>query len=315
MSRTEWSVCWSPMTSSSDSCVYHWVERAQPWLGTLVSLRVEGLPGETAHRAIAAGFEEIAAIHRLMSFHDPGSDVSRLNRGEAGRPIEVHPYTYQVLQQAMEFSAESVGCFDVAVGADLVKWKLLPAIAGAVGTGRVVRQGSWRDMELLPGNQVVFRRPLCVDLGGIAKGFAVDRATQCLLKYGALQTVVNAGGDIRVQGKEAEPISLGVKDSEDRMPVLELFNGSVASSSGHLQRRRHGGGFRGPHVDGVRRTPAPTDRFVCVIAERCMVADALTKIVMILGGKSAPVLRRFGASAFFHDPGQPWSEVPGEQAR
>ena len=300
----------SSLDNCLDSCVDRWVERAQPWLGTLVSLRVEGLPEEAAHRAIAAGFEEIGVIHRLMSFHDPGSDVSRLNRGDAVRPIEVHRYTYEVLQQAVEFSAQSQGCFDVTVGADLVRWKMLPARAGAVGTAR----GSWRDIELLPGNQVVFRRPLCVDLGGIAKGFAVDRATQRMQTHGAFQTVVNAGGDIRVQGERAEPVSLGVASSADRMPVLELSNGSVASSSGHFQRRRHGGRFRGPHVHGVLRTPAPTDRFVCVIAELCMVADALTKIVMILGGASGPVLRRFGASAYVHDPGRPWLEVRGKRA-
>jgi thiamine biosynthesis lipoprotein len=262
------------------------VERAQPWLGTLVSIRVGGLAPCDTHRAIDAAFQEVATVHRLMSFHDPGSDLSRLNRAGAGKPVEVHPYTWEVLRQAIVFSASTEGCFDVTVGAELVEWKLLPRSADAGDAAC----GSWRDIELLHGNRVVFHRPLCVDLGGIAKGFAVDRATDCLRARGALQTVVNAGGDIRVQGKDAEPIRLSAESSMDAMPVLELTDGSVASSSGHLQRRWQDGRLCGPHVDGVHRSPAPTDRFVCVVAERCVIADALTKVVMAQGMASAAVL-------------------------
>jgi thiamine biosynthesis lipoprotein len=285
------------------------VERAQPWLGTLVSIRVGGLSPSDAHRAIEAAFQEIATVHRLMSFHDQNSDLSRLNRASAGKPVEVHPHTCEVLQQAISVSANTGGRFDVTVGAELVEWELLPRSAGA-GT---VPHGSWRDIELLPGNRVIFHCPLCVDLGGIAKGFAVDRATDCLRAHGAFQTVVNAGGDIRVQGKDAELIQLSAEssnDSNDRMPVLELTDGSVASSSGHLQRRQHGGRLCGPHVDGVDRSPAPTDRFVCVVAQHCVIADALTKVVMAQGAESAPLLRRFEASAYLHDPGQPWQYLP-----
>jgi FAD:protein FMN transferase len=286
------------------------IERAQPWLGTLVSVRVQGLAEYAAHRAIDAAFGEIAAVHRLMSFHDPQSDLSRLNRAATGNPVEVHPHTYEVLRQAMELSACTKGCFDVTVGAELVKWDLLPRPAGA---GESL-PGSWSDMELRSGNQVVVHRPLCIDLGGIGKGFAVDRATQRLRAHGAWQTVVNAGGDIRVQGQDAEPIQLSPESSQDRMPVLELRDGSVASSSGHLQRRWHRGRLCGPHVNGVHRTPAPTERFVCVIAERCIVADALTKVVMALGKESASVLRLFGASAYFHDPGKAWQYLEEERA-
>jgi thiamine biosynthesis lipoprotein len=225
----------------------------------------------------------------------------------------VHPHTCEVLRQAISFSASTDGCFDITVGAELVEWELLPRRAD-IGNASHGVDGSWRDIELLPDNRVVFHRPLCVDLGGIAKGFAVDRATECLRAHGALQTVVNAGGDIRVQGKDAEPIRLGAESSMDTMPVLELTDGSVASSCGHLQRRWHSGRVRGPHVDGVYRSPAPTDRFVCVVAERCVIADALTKVVMAQGAESAAVLRQFGASTYLHDPGHGWQYLEAERA-
>lgn len=285
------------------------IERAQPWLGTVVSIRVGSLTECEAHRAIDAAFQEIATVHRLMSFHASDSDLGRLNRTVAGKPVEVHPYTFEVLQQALSFSSSTDGRFDVTVGAELVEWELLPRLdAGSAPCG------SWRDIELLPPNQVVFHRPLCVDLGGIAKGFAVDRATEYLRAHGALQTVVNAGGDIRVQGKDMEPIRLSAETSMDTMPVLELTDGSIASSSGHMQRRWHHGRLCGPHVDGVHRSPALTDRFVCIAAERCVVADALTKVVMVMGRNSEAVLRKFGASAYIHDPGNGWQFLEVERA-
>jgi thiamine biosynthesis lipoprotein len=274
-------------------------ERAQPWLGTIVSIRADG-PQE----AISAAFEEVALIHRLMSFHDAASDISRLNRAAHERPVEVHPYTLEVLDWALRFAAVSEGCFDISVGAELVEWGLLPYPAGA--TQRP--DGTWRGIELLSDGSVFFQRPLWVDLGGIAKGFAVDRAMERLLALGTEQAVVNAGGDIRVHGL-TEPVRLSAETAYDTMPVLELTNESVASSSGHLQRREILGTVCGPHVDGARRKPAPTNRFVCVLAEQCIVADALTKVVMAEGPKSASILQEFAAAAYIHDPDAGWQYV------
>jgi thiamine biosynthesis lipoprotein len=94
---------------------------------------------QAAHRAIDAAFGEIATIHRLMSFHDPDSNLCRLNRADVGNPVEVHAYTHEVLRQAIGISAGTVGCFDVTVGAELVEWELLPRSAGGMpaGTRRV----------------------------------------------------------------------------------------------------------------------------------------------------------------------------------
>lgn len=283
------------------------IERAQPWLGTVVTIRVEGLPPSRAHAAIEAAFAEIATVHRLMSFHQADSDISRLNRGGSGRPVEVHPYTLEVLQWAMTISTYTKGCFDVSVGAELVEWEMLPPPAGAA----CLPEGCWRDIEIRPDGHVTFHRPVWIDVGGIAKGYAVDRAMECLRGRGATQAVVNAGGDIRVHGRESELIGLKLEFPMNPMPVLELADGSVASSSGHRQRRWRGNGFRGPHLHGVHRSPAPTDRFVSVLAERCVVADALTKVVMAEGRSSLEFLQAFGASAHLYDPGGGWQSLQG----
>jgi thiamine biosynthesis lipoprotein len=279
-------------------------------MGTLVSLRVKGLSVAEAHRAIDAAFDEVATVHRLMSFYEEDSDVGRLNRARAGQPVEVHPFTLDVLKCALAIADSSDGCFDISVATELVKWRLLPRPYGAAGSRRHPK-GTWRDIELLPDGRVIFHRPLWVDLGGIAKGYAVDRVAERLRASGATQAVVNAGGDIRVMGRNAERIGLELEFPLDPRPVLELTEGSVASSSGHRHRRTHQGRVCGPHVHGVRRSAAPTDRFVCVVAERCIVADALTKVVMADGAHCADMLREFKAAAHLHDPFGGWSHFGG----
>jgi thiamine biosynthesis lipoprotein len=281
------------------------IERAQPWLGTLVSIRAEGLPDSRAHDAIDAAFAEVATVHRLMSFHQQDSDVSRLNQHAVHAPVAVHPYTFEVLQLALSFSSASKGCFDISVARELVDWRFLPRPSERT---RIPR-GSWRDIELRFDRRVVFHRPLWIDLGGIAKGYAVDRASEILRSSGARRSVVNAGGDIRVNGKQVERIALNTGSPASALPVLELSDGSVAGSSGLGHRRRHHGRPLGPHVHGVTRSPARIGRFVCVVAMSCVVADALTKVVMAEGPSCRKLLWQFRASAHIHDPIRGWEHV------
>lgn len=282
-------------------------ERAHPWLGTLVSIRAEGLPATQMHRAISAAFAEVAAVHQSMSFHQQDSDVSRLNRCALHHPVAVRPHTFKVLQWALRFSSCSNGCFDITVAAELVDWRFLPRPSD----GMCHPRGSWRDIELRSDGHVVFHRPLWIDLGGIAKGYAVDLACENLRSWGVRRSVVNAGGDIRVNGRQAERIGLDTGSPANPLAILELSNGSVASSSGGRRQWRHGR-LVGPHVHGILRSPAPTERFVAVVAESCVVADALTKVVMAEGINSACLLRRFGASAHLHDPVRGWEHLEPE---
>src|SRR4051812_29753517 len=103
------------------------IERARPLLGTTVSIRVHGLPERDAHRAIDEAFADIALIHRLMSFQEPESEISRLNRDGFGQAQDVHPATFEVLLWARELAESSAGCFDITVAHQLVACGLLPA--------------------------------------------------------------------------------------------------------------------------------------------------------------------------------------------
>lgn len=278
------------------------VERARPLLGTRVAIRVHGLPEAHAHQAIDAAFREIAQVHARMSFHEPGSDLSRLNREAFRGPVPVDRRTRAVLGWAQRIARGSRGAFDITVAAQLVRWGILPPPADPSWRGRPDPRGSWRDVELLPDGTVRFHRRVWIDLGGIAKGYAVDRAIACLRGWGAPQCSVNAGGDLRVLGPRMERVRLDWAPRAARaLPILELQNGSVASSGGAADRA--------PHVHGRRRRPVGRRSFVSVVARRCVIADALTKVVLADGAGSESVLRRFGASAHLFRPGRGWDTV------
>src|SRR5882672_4350018 len=255
------------------------IERARPLLGTHVAVRVHGLAELEAQSAVNDAFAEIALIHSRMSFHEADSDISNLNRDAYDWPVRVHPHTFEVLRLARELSEASEGCFDITVASRLVDWGFLPPPVSRV---RPDPQSNWRDVELRNDRRVRFHRPLWVDLGGIAKGYAVDQAVNRLRARGVAQASVNAGGDLRVYGPATERVRLRLDSvSSDALPIIEIDNCSVASSSGMRERssRRNEMRGRGPHIDGRGGLPVGTRSFVAVVAERCVIADALTKAV------------------------------------
>src|SRR5690606_6452766 len=110
------------------------------------------------------------------------------------------PRTFAVLRGAKEVSERSDGLFDITAGARLVTWGFLPAPVGAPVPDDTA---SWRDIVLEDENRVRFQKPLWIDLGGIAKGYAVDRALAAMGLGKDIQVCVNAGGDLRVSGPRA----------------------------------------------------------------------------------------------------------------
>jgi thiamine biosynthesis lipoprotein len=232
-----------------------------------------------------------------MSFHEPDSDVSRLNRAGAGNPVAVDPRTFAVLTQAQHMAEASGGIFDVTIAPDLVAWGFLPRPAGP----KPDPAASWRDIELTAPNTVLLHRPLWIDLGGIAKGYAVDQAVTAMALPKDVQCSVNAGGDLRIQGPAPERVLLRAPADGENVPVLELDNASLASSSGRDDLHIVEGREVGPHVAGDTHKSVGTHSFVSVVAQDCIISDALTKIVLALGPEADTILKSHNATAYFHD--------------
>ncbi|HEY7168746.1 MAG TPA: FAD:protein FMN transferase [Candidatus Binatia bacterium] len=264
------------------------IRRARPLLGTLVEI---GAEGANAAAGIEAAFGEIETIHRLMSFHEENSDVSRINRARPGEILRIDHRTYEVLRCAQEMSRLSSGAFDVTVGGRLVEEGFLPRPAN---TASFDGEASFHDLVLLPDSSITLTRRAWIDLGGIAKGCAVDQGVRALNKHGVGSGIVNAGGDLYVFGV-SQPIHIRHPANPSLLfPLGAITDLAVASSSGCFA---DGGEKPEPLVDGRRRACMRWKHGITVIASLCMIADALTKVVRLAPRRAPMILAHFSARA------------------
>jgi FAD:protein FMN transferase len=264
------------------------IRRCRPLLGTFVDVACHGAPDD-----IDRAFAAVEKVHRLMSFHDGQSDVSRLNRDAFHRSVRVHPWTWRVLKCAQEISRKSDGVFDITIAGQLVEWDYLPR-----PDKPFCDDGSWRDIVLGDKYDVRFRRPLIIDLGGIAKGFAVDRAVEALKNNRVVAGIVNAGGDLRIFGAAAQLVHVRHPAEPTRIAgAVRLRERAMATSGIYFERRKFRGRSVGPLLDGRTRRSGRELISVSAAAAECLVADALTKIVFALREKAAGLLAQYHADA------------------
>lgn len=270
--------------------------RAQPWLGTLVEITIADPLGDAELiSCFNDAFARVAEVHRLMSFHDPASDVSRINRAAIGESVEIHAHTYEVIRCALSLAAATGGVFDVTCAPKLVEWGYLPAPAGNLpehvpGHSALVLQDGYR---------IEKTSAAWIDLGGIAKGYAVDLALAALQQSGIRSACVNAGGDLRAFGDIAYPVAI-------RHPLYphaaalqtELREEALATSGTYFSRKRINDRESSALVNGSNGQPITAGFSASIRAPTCMLADALTKIVMASADSRHPVLEQFGAAAF-----------------
>jgi FAD:protein FMN transferase len=204
-----------------------------------------------AVRAVEAAFEAVRCVDRLMHPTRADSDLARIAACAAGGITRVHGWTFEVLELCRTLNTRSKGIFDPC----------------PPGSG-----GAWHDVELHGQGEVRLRAPLRLDLGGIAKGYAVDRAIEALRDAGCSGGLVNAGGDLAVFGPDPRRI---LRRGPGGLSV-ELRDAALATSvvAAPSRPREHLG-----HYHGLSGASAASGS-VSVIAARAAVADALTKCLI-----------------------------------
>lgn len=245
--------------------------RCRPFLGTLVEISVP----EAAAGAVDGAFAAIAHVHARMSFHAGDSDLAALRQSRTGMTVEVAPETVEVLRVALGLYRDSNGLFDVTIGRELVRSGFLPRPEGPIPS---CHPGTSADIEIVDDRRVRCHEAMLIDLGGIAKGFAVDRAVAALQTAGVVEGLVNAGGDLRMFGNREWDVQLRDGDGAVRTRIA-LTDCAIASSANFGNRRRRFGRLHTPHI-GAGRAPVAVPGRVSVIADSCMIADALTKVAM-----------------------------------
>ena len=275
-----------------NSCSRSEVRRCRPLLGTFVEITVRrsaGLrPGSDNTASLNApnwssallasidgAFATIDRVQQLMSAHDPDSELSRVNAEAFLRPVKVSDETFDVLERGLDIACASGGAFDFTIAPVLARWGLLPAHL------RRRAQGDWRDVLLQRGQRVRFARPLALDLGGIAKGFAVDAAIASLRASKVTSASVNAGGDLRIFGPDESRVHLRHPVSAQPLAnPISLRNAALATSSPCFTRRQWRGHTISHLVNPANRQAIAENFSVSVRASECWLADALTKVVL-----------------------------------
>ena len=276
--------------------------RCQPALGTFVEIEAchseEALASEhdsALSFAIDQAFAAIQTVQSCMSVFDLNSDLSQINAGKFhNQSGAIHPWLWEVLQLAKEIHALSPD-FDPSATIYLMHHGMRPPIDKLLKTV----PGSLDDVILLDDHRVVTKKPVYIDLGGIGKGAAVDRAIDALQTHGLASGSVNAGGDLRVFGAKAQSIHLRHPSSpQTTFYAGKLQDGALATSGDYFVSQ--GGDAqqkKGHLISPKHKLPIQTKKSFSVIAPICAVADALTKVYAISGDAQHPAVLHFSAQA------------------
>lgn len=255
-------------------------KRMRPLLGTFVEVGAHSTTDVAP--ALDAAFHAIEKIQALLSFHDPGSDLSKLNAAQGGEVV-LHPLSARVLRLAQAMTRASGGRFNCTVGGTLVQKQLLPDH----GFAPYLSRGEADDL-IVQGRKAKLRRPVLVTLDGLAKGYAVDCAIRALQQRGASAGWVNAGGDLRVFGDLVLPVQR--REEDGRMTLLGGLRNAALASSG--ARSKPSADFPGWIVG---EAGAPAIGMWSVMARTAWRADALTKVACVAAHEEREgVVRRLG---------------------
>ena len=258
--------------------------RARPLLGTFVEIGMRNGTPAVFSKAFAA----VEHIHQRMSAHLIGSDLGKIAREAHHRWVTLDASTAEVIRLSLIWSGLTEGAFDpIRAGCKLVHAGRRPCLADHLPD----LIATWHDVEL-NGIKIRTTRPLTIDLGGVAKGYAVDLAAEIITAHG-YSGIVNAGGDLRFTGIEKRAISLRKPDAEGtRMELQEIPYPALATTASYVFSEEGG------NLDLIGGKLPPAGISITVFAENCALADAMTKAVLNLPATQATaLLRQLGCSA------------------
>lgn len=266
-------------------------------LGTVVEITAVGVAEERFNRAAGAAFRDLRAIHDALTPVDPASQLAAFNRRASGRWVTLEGPLAPLLPRALSVQRASGNAFNPHLGRLVGLWgfreppfpKQPPAdraidaliAKGAGGQALALRRRDGLQARLTGAGAAL-------DLGGIAKGFALDRAAAILRRHGVANALINAGGDLRALGRRGDrPWRIGIRNPRDReavMAVVALHPGEAIVTSGDYERSFRHQGMRYHHLlDPATGRPARSARQATVLGPRATEADAWSTALFVAG--------------------------------
>jgi thiamine biosynthesis lipoprotein len=264
-------------------------------MGTVITVFIWGDDEVKAAKAAEGVFTEMKRIDSMMTTWTPTSEVSQINAAAGVKPVVVSQETFDVIARAQDVAKRTKGLFDITVGSFKGLWKFDQDMDGTLPAPADVKKRlalvGYQHLVLDKKKRSVFlkKKGMSITLGGIAKGYAVDKGVKLLYDQGFTNFMVQAGGDMFVAGKKgADPWVVGIRDprgaSKDAMFATAPVEDHSFSTSGDYERGFVKDGKRYHHIlDPRTGQPAMKSRSVTVRAKDAFTADAWSKVLFILG--------------------------------
>lgn len=268
------------------------VKRTQMHMGTLVSIMAVAPTDERAHGAITAGFAEIKRLEQLLSTWISSSELSVVNQAAGKNAVVVSRETWELVQRSLDMARLTDGGFNIAVGPAVEAWSVterqrIPSQAELQGLKTLV---DWTSIRIDPMARTIFlpRPGMRIDVGGIGKGYAADRAVDVLRKAGATGGVVALSGDIKTfgdfPGTKGFPAGIRHPRQDGALVAMIDLKDEAISTAGDYERYFEQEGVRYHHIlDPLTLAPARLCQSVTVIAKEGTVADGLDTGIFVLG--------------------------------
>jgi thiamine biosynthesis lipoprotein len=274
-------------------------------MGTFAHIKAIAKDPHTAKKCVQVAFAELQKVDRRMSDYKSDSEISKVNKDAAKRSVKVSASTFEVLQKSVEFGKLSEGAFDITIAPLTELWRSA-AESNSVPTEAEISEARSKvgyEKLILDANEMTVRFAvdgMKLDLGGIAKGYAIDKAIEAMQTAGAVGGMVDVGGDIRCFGKPPRGKNtwrIGLEDPTEPqggdqtlasaagrvLLVLKLTNAAVATSGGY-RRFVLIEGKRYSHImNRVSGESAEGLSSVTIIAQNATDADALATAVSVMG--------------------------------
>jgi len=303
-----------PANSSAD---LHEVREVHFQMGTYLEITLWHSEPESAKRLIRDAVQEVHRLDAIFSNYDPDSALSRLNRHAGAGRVSIPIELYEVLAWSQKFSETTGGKFDITIGPLMVLWQNAAATKQMPSTEQLDQALSLVDYHNIklyhPNAAALLRSGMMIDLGGIGKGYAVDRMTTMLKAANVTAALINFGGS-SVSAVGAPPGKTGweiaVQDTDGRLRGAIQLRDLALSTSGSMGRTWIISGKKYGHlIDPLTGIPVTKARMATVITPSSTLAEALTKPLILsesngLGtvekfpNTEAVVLPQFGAPVF-----------------
>ena len=273
------------------SAMAEWYRESRDMMGTRVSVELWAESSEQGDRAIFDAMAAMAEVNRLMNPWDEKSELSEVNREAATRPVALSPWVFDVINSALAYSRLSQGAFDVSFAAAGQYYDYREGVApDSAELAAALPSIDYRALILDAETRSLHfsRNGVRVDLGGIAKGFAVDRAIEALQRHAVQSAVVSAGGDSRILGNLGErPRTIGIRHPRNagEFAVMIPLEDTAISTSGDYERFFiTADGQRVHHIlDPATGQSADALQSASVLAPLAVDSDALSTTVFVLG--------------------------------